>query len=378
MPAPLRFSNNQRSTINPEDVELVRNKFKQAEERDLGWYRTSPRFRIIRAYRQLRTRVYMLLERSAGTMGFLYHLTVFFYIILVHSLSALVDLDEYQHLLEPVRQMEVSLVGFFTVEFLARMWSVGANGKYQGLKGRLLYLRRPVCIVDMLILSVTLFVVLAEQSVVPAGLEKLRFIQILRLFHIDRQMTTWKLIKKMVERSKYELMAAYYIVFMVFLLLSVAIYTIETLYEDWEQEANTDADVDRTFNNFGEAFWFSVITVFTVGYGDIVPRQWQSKFIVCIFSYIGLSMFATASGLVGIGMSLMLENQNKLRQESKVRNMAARVIQSWYRFHLLSDSKRFEEIHIYSKFSAKLQDVEDRIRKARRAARKAMEKQEAE
>lgn len=75
MPAPLRFSNNQRSTINPEDVELVRNKFKQAEERDLGWYRTSPRFRMIRAYRQLRTRVYMLLERSAGTLGFLYHLS---------------------------------------------------------------------------------------------------------------------------------------------------------------------------------------------------------------------------------------------------------------------------------------------------------------
>lgn len=113
------------------------------------------------------------------------------------------------------------------------------------MAGRLLYLRRPVCIVDMLILSVTLFVVLAEQSVVPAGLEKLRFIQILRLFHIDRQMTTWKLIKKMVERSKYELMAAYYIVFMVFLLLSVAIYTIETLYEDWEQEANPEADVGK-------------------------------------------------------------------------------------------------------------------------------------
>lgn len=62
-------------------------------------------------------------------------LAVFFYIILVHSLSALVDLDEYQHLMEPVRHMEVSLVAFFTVEFLARMWSVGANGKYQGLKG---------------------------------------------------------------------------------------------------------------------------------------------------------------------------------------------------------------------------------------------------
>jgi len=33
-----------------------------------------------------------------------------------------------------------------------------------------------------------------------------------------------------------------------------------------------------------------------------VPRGWLSKVAVCLLSYLGLSMFNAASGLVGVGM----------------------------------------------------------------------------
>lgn len=96
--------------------------------------------------------------------------------------------------------------------------------------------------------------------------------------------------------------------------------------------------------------------------------------VVCFLSYLGLSMFATASGLLGVSMSLMLHDQHKQRRRGKVRQMAARLIQSWYRYQLASDERLFREITYYRKACAKLQVVGERIKRARLSARRAEER----
>uniref|UniRef100_A0A915CPU5 Potassium channel domain-containing protein n=1 Tax=Ditylenchus dipsaci TaxID=166011 RepID=A0A915CPU5_9BILA len=298
-----------------------------------------------------------LLERPDNTLGFLYHIAVFSCILFVCCLSAMSDLDE--QVLDFIHYMEIFLAIYFLLEFLSRLWSVGADGKYQGVIGRLIYLRRPVCLIDVLVLCATFFVFLWSR---------------ISLFHIDRQMTTWKLIKNMVQRSKFELISAYYTTFMVFLTMSVLVYNIETtppsstppIYSHFPVfNGSQTTESPATFANFGESFWFSIVSVLTIGYGDIVPKQWQSKVVVCLLSYVGLSMFSAASGLVGVGMSLMLHNQHKEKKQGKVRHLAACTIQAWYRFHLISDEHRFVSIPAYRKYCAKLQQVEERIRKTR-------------
>ncbi len=42
---------------------------------------------------------------------------------------------------------EICLVGFFGVEYLARLWSAGCRSKYIGLVGRLRFIRKPICII---------------------------------------------------------------------------------------------------------------------------------------------------------------------------------------------------------------------------------------
>ncbi|KAI1731392.1 ion transport protein [Ditylenchus destructor] len=363
--------------LDPAEINSVRRRYlaRQQEEEN----RTLQQ-RIQLARRQLRSNVYNFLERPNSTLGVLYHAAVFSYIIFMYCLSAATE-NNSERLVEIIHKMEVVLAVYFLSEFVARLWAVGADGKYQGFMGRLAYLKRPVCMMDVLILCATVFVVLVEYHFVEntaASVDKLRFLQILRLFHIDRQMTTWKLIRKMIRRSRYELMSAYYIAFMVFLTLAVCVYNIETGEESEVMDAlletnqtDTVNNKDPVFNNFGDSFWFSIVSVLTIGYGDIVPRHWQSKVVVCFFSYIGLSIFSAASGLVGVGMSLMLHNQNKQKKKSKVRDLAARVIQTWYRFHLMSDEQKFVTFAAYRRYCAKLQHVEERIRKARFLAKRA-------
>ena len=99
--------------------------------------------------------------------------------------------------------------------------------------GRLHYLLRWVCLVDMLVLAATglllLFSAERGKQFSPKVVHNLRFIQILRLLHIDRQMATWKMIKDMVKMSKYELMAAYYMTMLLCLLLAASVYLTESI-----------------------------------------------------------------------------------------------------------------------------------------------------
>ena len=44
---------------------------------------------------------------------------------------------------------EIVLVSFFGIEYVMRLWSAGCRSKYMGLRGRLLFARKPISIIGM-------------------------------------------------------------------------------------------------------------------------------------------------------------------------------------------------------------------------------------
>jgi voltage-gated potassium channel len=57
------------------------------------------------------------------------------------------------------------------------------------------------------------------------------------------------------------------------------------------------ADPDQ-FPNFGEALWFSVETVSTVGYGDVVPTSGAGKVVAGVIMMFGLAFVPAVTALV--------------------------------------------------------------------------------
>ncbi len=49
---------------------------------------------------------------------------------------------------------------------------------------------------------------------------------------------------------------------------------------------------------FGEAFFFSVHTLATIGYGNVTPATWQADIVVTLESLIGLLTFGLAAGIM--------------------------------------------------------------------------------
>ncbi|KAI6243615.1 hypothetical protein M3Y99_00023500 [Aphelenchoides fujianensis] len=218
-----------------------------------------------------------------------------------------------------------------------------------------------MCLIDTSILVVTFSLVwLMERKNAAHFMDVLRFVQILRLLHIDRQMVSFSLIKEMIAESKFELVTIYYITVFLLALLACVVYTIEE-----------DAMANATFANYGESFWFSAVSIFTIGYGDIVPQTWQGKAVVCVLAYLGLLMFGAASTLVGVQMSLQLDNRNKKEKKDKARILAACLIQSWWRYHLITNEKTFKTIKVYRDFlrRAERRDGEAAARSAVRPPR---------
>lgn len=54
--------------------------------------------------------------------------------------------------------------------------------------------------------------------------------------------------------------------------------------------------------SWGEAFYFSVVTLSTVGYGDVTPETDFQRVVVALYVLIGVTIFVTAIGIVGVNV----------------------------------------------------------------------------
>eukprot|EP00249_Psilotum_nudum_P013271 c24250_g1_i3 orf=364-1302(-) len=78
---------------------------------------------------------------------------------------------------------------------------------------------------------------------------------------------------------------------------SICFFTIES-----------ELDGDRT-NAFVDALYFCIVTMTTVGYGDLVPASMWAKLFTCGFVFVG---FGLVGLLLGTALDFLVEKQEKL------------------------------------------------------------------
>ncbi|XP_020717646.1 potassium voltage-gated channel subfamily KQT member 4 isoform X5 [Ceratitis capitata] len=273
-------------------------------------------------YRRLQSRVYNFLERPRGLPAVLYHIMVFFMVFTCLALSVFSTIEEYEKdAIYILFRMEIIVVIWFSLEFCFRLWSSGCRSRYQGCVGRLKFVKRPFCIIDIITIaasSVVLGMGTSGQVFATSALRGLRFFQILRMVRMDRRGGTWKLLGSVVYAHRQELITTMYIGFLGLIFASFLVYLMEK-------------DVNKKFSNFAQALWWGVITLCTVGYGDMVPETWQGKLIASFCALLGISFFALPAGILGSGFALKVQQQQRQKHMIRRRQPAATLIQAVWR-----------------------------------------------
>ncbi|XP_051234876.1 potassium voltage-gated channel subfamily KQT member 1.1 [Dicentrarchus labrax] len=288
-------------------------------------YSTGVRPVLTRAY--IQGRVYNFLERPSGWKCFVYHFTVFLIVLACLILSVLSTIEQYQALAHTTLfWVEIVLVVFFGVEYFVRLWSAGCRSKYVGIWGRLRFARKPISIIDLIVVVASVVVLSVGskgQVFATSAVRGIRFLQILRMLHVDRQGGTWRLLGSVVFIHRQELITTLYIGFLSLIFSSYFVYLAE--------KDAVDSSGSTEFGNYADALWWGVVTVTTIGYGDKVPQTWIGKTIASCFSVFAISFFALPAGILGSGFALKVQQKQRQKHFNRQIPAAACLIQTSWR-----------------------------------------------
>ena len=172
--------------------------------------------------------------------------------------------------------IEYACVVVFILDYLAR-WVTADLKLGKGALSFVIYPFTPMAIIDLL-------------SILPVFLalnDALRTLRVLRLFRAAR---AFKLIRysrsasaisAVFEKQRQALLAVPYI-----LVSALVVFNVEP----------------ETFNTFFDAVYWAVVSLTTVGYGDLYPSTDVGRTIAMISSLMGVAVVALPSGIITAGM----------------------------------------------------------------------------
>ncbi|KAM9204536.1 potassium voltage-gated channel subfamily KQT member 1-like [Mergus octosetaceus] len=278
--------------------------------------------------------VYNFLERPSGWKCFIYHFTVFLLVLICLIFSVLSTIEHYSEFATgTLFWMEIVLVVFFGAEYVVRLWSAGCRSKYVGFQGRMRFARKPISIIDLIVVIASIIVLSIGsngQVFATSAIRGIRFLQILRMLHVDRQGGTWRLLGSVVFIHRQELITTLYIGFLGLIFSSYFVYLAE--------KDAVDEDGKTGFSSYADALWWGVVTVTTIGYGDKVPQTWIGKTVASCFSVFAISFFALPAGILGSGFALKVQQKQRQKHFNRQIPAAASLIQTLWRCYAAEKS----------------------------------------
>jgi voltage-gated potassium channel len=183
---------------------------------------------------------------------------------------------------------ETAFVVIFVVEYLARLWAVGANDSYRGLMGRLRYVRTPFALIDLIAIVPFALGVFGVEVLVLRIVRLARLIVLAKLLRFSRAI---RLLATVISERRFELGFTAMVGVAVVLLSATVLYAIEGTAQP------------EAFGSIPRAMWWAVATLTTVGYGDVYPHSVLGRLFGAITAFAGIGLFAMPTGILAAALS---------------------------------------------------------------------------
>ena len=291
-------------------------------------------FKIANEGRTFRQRVHALVFPSAygGELHNLYDSFIVVWVIV----SVLAVILESVHSVHYLLNMEFLIldaiaVSIFTLEYTLRMYCcVEEPGYKKAVTGRLKMAKSTSSIIDLLAMAPFFLEVFLHHLI---DLRFMRVFRLLRLLKLTRYTGATQSLMKVIARE-WPVMAA-----SAFIMLLLVVMTASLGYL-FEHEAQPEK-----FENIPQSIYWAVITLASVGYGDISPVTPAGRAMTIVLALIGIGIFAIPAALLSSAFS----DQLKSDREALVNKL----------FEMLSDGNIDEEEALYIKTEAKRLHLSD-------------------
>jgi len=203
-------------------------------------------------------------------------------------------LDEYGYLFTP---FEVFSIIIFTAEYVGRVIVCKLNPKYQNSKYSVIrFVITPMMLIDLAaILPFFLPFVVADTRFIRI----IRLLRLFRLFKLARYSDPMQTLGNVFKSKISDLAVAFFILFIALILASSLMYYAE-------HEAQPES-----FSSIPSSMWWGVITLTTIGYGDVYPITVVGKVIGAGVAILGIAVYAIPTGIMA---SAFTEELRKKRE----------------------------------------------------------------
>ena len=211
---------------------------------------------------------------------------VFIAAIIIANISVLFletfqSLSKYFDLFHMIDNVTVSI---FIVEYILRIWT--ADFLYPEQKWGVAvfrYITSANGVIELLTILPFFFL---------SGVVVFRMLRVVRIFHLFRlnsHYDSFSVIRTVLDEKKNQILSSLFIISVVMLAASLLMYNVENQAQP------------ESFDNAFSGIWWAVLTILTIGYGDIYPVTILGKILGVIISFLGVFAVALPTGIISAG-----------------------------------------------------------------------------
>jgi hypothetical protein len=222
--------------------------------------------------------------------------------------------------------LDAIAVSIFTMEYCLRLYCCVEEPGYQkALSGRLKLAKSPSAIIDLLAIAPFFLEVFLHHLF---DLRFMRVFRLLRLLKLTRYTGATKSLSQVIVRE-WPVMAA-----SAFIMLLLVVMTASLGYL-FEHEAQPDK-----FENIPQSIYWAVITLASVGYGDISPITPAGRAMTIVLALIGIGIFAIPAALLSAAFADQLKSDRDTLVNTIYEMLADGQIDDEEAAFIKSESKR--------------------------------------
>lgn len=268
------------------------------------WVPAIREFRQMNRGRTMRQQIYALLNATETSGKLQQYIDTFIVWWVLLSVFAVV-LESVQGV-ESVLGIEFVVfdslaVLVFSIEYGLRIYSCVESPRYRGrLVGRFRYMKTPLAIIDLLAIIPFYLEALLHQFV---DLRFLRIFRLMRLLKLTRYSEATGTLYKAMRREWPVIAAATFIMTLMVVLTASLGYLFEHA-----------AQPDK-FENIPQSIYWAVVTLASVGYGDISPVTPMGRLTTIIMALAGIGIFAVPAAILSAAFNDQLHKDREAMQK---------------------------------------------------------------